>query len=206
MSPELARWFPSGACGVAFKEWLGICRALASGRQSLLLRKGGISEGPGGFRPEHPAFWLFPTRLHEAAQGIRPAPDEPAADPAPGAAPSPELVLSTLAVVESATWVDDPDALAALEPLHAWTAETVASRFAYRAPGLWVLGVRAYHDPEGGHAIVPTAAQAGCRSWVTLDPPLAVAGLAPVLGEAEARSRRAALAEALGDPRRGGLT
>ncbi len=50
------------SCAVAFKEWADVCAALLDGRQSLILRKGGIEEGPGGFRPEHAAFWLYPTR------------------------------------------------------------------------------------------------------------------------------------------------
>ena len=55
--------------------------ALAAGRQSLILRKGGIDEGPGGFLPEHPAFWLYPTRVHQAEQGLKPE-ARPAADAA----------------------------------------------------------------------------------------------------------------------------
>ena len=58
-------------CAVAFKEWAGICDALGAGRQCVILRKGGIAEGPGGFAPEHDAFWLYPTRVHEAEQGLR---------------------------------------------------------------------------------------------------------------------------------------
>ena len=45
----------------AFKEWAVVCAALATGQQSLILRKGGIHEGRDGFRVEHREFWLFPT-------------------------------------------------------------------------------------------------------------------------------------------------
>jgi len=48
-----------------------ICDALAEGRQSLILRKGGIAEGPRGFVPEHDTFWLYPTHVHQAEQGLR---------------------------------------------------------------------------------------------------------------------------------------
>ena len=30
----------------AFKEWAAVCAALDSGRQTLILRKGGLHEGP----------------------------------------------------------------------------------------------------------------------------------------------------------------
>src|SRR5437868_5081994 len=56
---------------IAFKEWAVICRALAEGRQSLILRKGGIAEAGGQFRPEHHRFWLYPTFVHEKPEGIK---------------------------------------------------------------------------------------------------------------------------------------
>ena len=59
-------------CAVAFKEWAAVCAALAAGRQALILRKGGIAEGPGGFRPEHDRFWLLPTRFHERPDKLQP--------------------------------------------------------------------------------------------------------------------------------------
>ena len=40
----------------AFKEWAVICRALAAGDQSIILRKGGIDENDDSFRVEHTRF------------------------------------------------------------------------------------------------------------------------------------------------------
>src|SRR4051812_35014409 len=56
----------------ALKEWAVICRALAEGRQAILLRKGGIAETAGEFRVEHTRFWLYPTYVHQQRDGIRP--------------------------------------------------------------------------------------------------------------------------------------
>src|SRR5258705_3213217 len=44
----------------AFKEWAIVVDALGRGEQIVILRKGGIREGRGGFHVEHPQFWLFP--------------------------------------------------------------------------------------------------------------------------------------------------
>src|SRR4051812_32337221 len=55
-----------------FKEWAVICQALATGRQAVILRKGGIAEEGGVFRPEHARFWLLPTYLHQNADGLKP--------------------------------------------------------------------------------------------------------------------------------------
>ena len=54
----------------AFKEWEIIVDALGRGEQILLLRKGGIQEGRGGFRPEYRRFLLFPTRYHQQREGV----------------------------------------------------------------------------------------------------------------------------------------
>src|SRR6185312_7535985 len=111
------------SCGVAFKEWSGVREAIADGRQTLILRKGGIAEGPTGFRPEHAAFWLYPTRVHEAQQGLKPG----AVPPGAAAAVTHEGVvgLQGLAVVYEVFRVEDSGRLAALDPLHVWTEETV---------------------------------------------------------------------------------
>jgi hypothetical protein len=55
----------------AFKEWAAICRALATGRQDVILRKGGIVEDGGEFRPDHASFLLLPTFLHQVTNDQR---------------------------------------------------------------------------------------------------------------------------------------
>ena len=180
---------PPEACAVAYKEWAGVVGALAEGRQCVLLRKGGIDEGPGGFRPEFPAFWLYPTYVHQAEQGLRIPPPPMPVDAAEVAR------LGTLAVVAEVAFLDREDALPALAPFHTWTAEAILKRFRYRSPGVWALGVRAYHQ-MGSFSVPVTPEHAGCKTWVHLDVPLATAALAPSLGDAEFAARMAAFREA----------
>jgi hypothetical protein len=190
---------PPDSCAVAFKEWAGVCDALADGRQSLILRKGGISEGPRGFVPEHSAFWLYPTRVHEAEQGLRVDRPTAADGPASDSNPADTVSLRVLAVVETIGHADRPEVLQALEDLHVWTEETISRRFAYRKPGLWVLGVRIFRSPRPA-TIAVTPEHAGCKTWVMLDTPLSTAGLVPVVDESELARRldriRSALAPA----------
>ena len=54
----------------AFKEWVVICRALGTGRQVLILRKGGIGEEAGTFRPEHCEFLFLPTGFHQSPEKV----------------------------------------------------------------------------------------------------------------------------------------
>ena len=55
---------------IAFKEWSLVCDALGDGRQSIILRKGGIAEGRDGFQFKHREFFLFPTHFHEQAKHL----------------------------------------------------------------------------------------------------------------------------------------
>ena len=177
-------------CDVGFKEWAGVCAALGSGEQTLILRKGGIAEEGGVFTPEHRAFWLYPTRLHESQQGLRVEVDAPApADPA-------IVPIRSLAVVDSIRWIEREADLEALEPFHVWTAETVLQRFRYRRPGLWALGVRVWSRPEASE-IRPSPEQLGCKTWVAIEPALPTVGLSPALGDAAWAERRRALLEAI---------
>lgn len=180
-------------CGVAFKEWAGVCQALADGTQALILRKGGIAEGPQGFAPEHDVFWLYPTHVHEAEQGLRiTAPIEP-----PRAGPADAVELSALVATGPIAFVDRLDTLRALDDLHVWKGATVEKRFHYRAPGLWVIGVRV-HRLATPLALRVTPAHAGCKTWVPLEPPLPTAGAVPVLDDAEFDRRMKRLRAALG--------
>ena len=70
-------------------------------------------------------------------------------------------------------------------------------RFHYRRPGFWVLGVRVFRRPDP-HWLEVSAEHAGCKTWVSLDPPPATDGCAPVLDEAEFARQRARLRTALG--------
>src|SRR3954454_20653636 len=117
---------------IAFKEWAVICRALAEGRQALILRKGGIAETSGDFRPEHPRFWLFPTYTHQQQHGIRSEAQSlleaaEADRPAAGV-----LRLSHFAEVARVYHVRDVMDALKLAGLHLWSQEAVEFRFSYR--------------------------------------------------------------------------
>lgn len=180
------------ACDIAFKEWAGICRALVAGEQTLILRKGGISERPGGFVPDEPAFWLYPTELHEHEQGLKPS-----AAGGPSYTHNGLITLPALVLVEAVHRVDRLEALKALSGQHAWTDETIEKRFFYREPGLWLLVVRVLPRPEPWSVPIEHH-HAGCKSWVRLASPLPTSGCAPVLDDAAFEGRHAAIRSALG--------
>lgn len=190
-----------GSCSVAFKEWAGVCDALADGRQTILLRKGGIREepGPGAFVPDHDEFWLYPTAVHQAQQGLRPdaLACRSAFAPSVGGRGS-TVPIRLLARVERIGRIRDEARLPALEEFHVLTAETVRGRFHYRTPGLWVLAARIYRrDPA--FEVVATPEHAGCKTWVILDEPLPTSDLSASLDDREWSSRLSRLEAILGD-------
>ena len=56
---------------LGFKEWALVCAALGEGRQSVIIRKGGLAEGRDGFAFQHREFFLFPTFFHEQLARVR---------------------------------------------------------------------------------------------------------------------------------------
>jgi len=180
----------------AFKEWAAICAALGEGLQTLIIRKGGIDEGRDGFRVAQPEFWLFPTYLHEAAQGLEqdalPILDRVEAQRPPQGM----LRLAQYALVTDVFHVLDERRLSRLAGEHVWSPRTVGERFAYRRPGLFVLTVRVSVREEP-YVIPDSPHFAGCRSWVDLPLELSTDKLRPVLNDEEFDRRRQKIHDAL---------
>jgi hypothetical protein len=180
---------------IAFKEWAAVCCALAEGRQTIILRKGGIHEGRDGFRVSHREFWLFPTYLHEEAAALtadsQPLLARALAERTPGGT----LPIAHYAVVTDVFDVRDETVLPRLAGEHIWSPQTITDRFHYREPGLFVLVTRIYVRSQP--FVIPDSPHfAGCRSWVELPEELPTKGLSAVLddGEFERMRERALLA------------
>lgn len=167
---------------VAFKEWAAICRALAEGRQALILRKGGIAETGGQFKPEHNRFWLYPTYLHEKPEGLKPEAAELFRAAESDRPPAGKVRLSHFAEVHGVYYVTQVVGALLLDDLHVWSDATVRHKFEYRSPGLYVLPVRVYRAAAAVEK-VETPEYAGCRTWVELEQELPTAGATPVLGD-----------------------
>ena len=167
----------------AFKEWAVICAALAQGHQAIILRKGGIADEGGLFRPEHPRFWLYPTYVHQQQQGIKPE-MQPLFEACQRDAPAPGTVrLTHFAEISGVFHVAHLATAFLLDGLHGWSEETVLKKFEYRTPGLYVLPVRIYQAKEATTLPVLPVYD-GCKTWVELDRSLPTEGATPVLDDA----------------------
>lgn len=176
----------------AFKEWAVVCEALGSGRQSVILRKGGISEGRDGFAFLHREFFLFPTRFHETLEKTTLPPGFPLP-----AGREEEVEIRLAAKIEWTCFLSDPDKLSALSDFHILRGEVVEERFRFgEPPGIHVGFARIYR--MSAPWILPMERRfSGCRSWVELPAPPMVA-LEPVLSDAENQRRSDSLWRLLG--------
>jgi hypothetical protein len=166
----------------AFKEWAVICRALAAGRQALILRNGGIAEVGGEFELEHSRFWLYPTYTHQQEAGIKPDAATLLREVEADRPPAGKVRLSHFAEVGGVYHVHDLVPVLFLDHLHVWSEATVRARFAYRRPGLYVLPVRVYRAAQAVE-LPETPTMAGCRTWVELADSLATEEAEPILAE-----------------------
>jgi hypothetical protein len=174
----------------ALKEWAIVCRALAEGRQILLIRKGGIEEIKPGFQVAHRDFWLFPTYIHQKAADLVPAVHAEFAEVQAAQPPGGALQIQLYATVEDVVKVMDLDRLRALDGCHVLSWECVESRFNYRRPGVHVMTLRAYRRPEVV-TLDNTPEYDGCVSWVDLDRSLETEGCVPVVSDADFAPRLA---------------
>ena len=167
---------------IAFKEWQVVCDALASGRQKILIRKGGIHEGREGFSFAHDAFFLFPTRFHADASQVR----EGHVESAPEWQEGDVVRITHFVRVPRAVTMFDWEQAAALEPLHIYAETTVRDRFYWQGrnmpSGSIHVAIAESHQLAKPWQIHYAPSFGGCRSWITMpDPPADVlAGAKPV--------------------------
>jgi len=180
---------------VALKEWNTVCRALETGRQMLLLRKGGISESAGEFEVEHREFLCFPTFLHQNLNMLKPT-DQ--ADYAPHNEEPSEVAISAAGVVTDILQLKSREQMNKIDDEHIWTAPLLDMRFNYRPENpLYLLLIRAYrlHAPV---TIANTPAYAGCKSWVPLALPIEIGDALPVMDDVKFEMRKKSILERVG--------
>jgi hypothetical protein len=166
----------------ALKEWDVVCEALGSGRQVVVIRKGGIAEGKDGLRFEHGEFVLLPTFFHQQSERVVPEADFAARQGGH------EGERESVEVRHAATlvWhklVTDRAVLGRLQAFHILTPEEVETRFVQKpAPGVQVALLRVYRlDPP--QRVAWQKSFGGCRSWAEMDADLESCSRVSVLSD-----------------------
>lgn len=168
----------------AFKEWAIVVDALGRGEQILILRKGGISEGRGGFQVEHPRFLFFPTLYHQQRDQVQPLAQKRYDEIAPQLPPPEILRVEHFAEVIAWRALDSLDAAERLRGQHIWRDEVIADRFEWgKVKNIFALAVRVHRLPHATELPMLTS-YGGCKSWIELEQDVAMEGAQPVLSEA----------------------
>jgi len=158
----------------SLKEWSTVIDALGRGDQVILIRKGGIADPK--FGVEANEFYLYPTYFHQGETEHRPS----------------VSITHWCEVVR--TWsVRDRELVNRLGRLVAIPGETLEARYNFRADqALHVIGVRAYTLPRPA-TVAFRDEYAGCKSWLSVDDEVDVAGSVAVLSESVLQAKLAAI-------------
>jgi len=184
-----------------------VCDALGSGEQSVILRKGGIHEGGGGFSFDHDQFALFPTLFHEQEQQLR---TSSTIDRHSGQAveyqPGDEVVIRFWATLGPVWNLGTWETIKKLESFHIWKSATIRERFDWSkspagSPGIKMALVRICRLGQPWK-IKYQRNHGGCRSWLKLPeiPQALWENREPVLNEDEFSRIREGVEEIAGLP------
>lgn len=186
----------------ALKEWAVVCRALEEGRQSVLLRKGGIIEETRDFELVERRFLFYPTYEHQDASSVQEPYRAWFAQTLERKSPDEVVRISSWAEVTDLFLTHDLDAMLALAGHYAWSDDYIRMRMAYkpRKP-MNVVVVRTWLLPEP--VDVPVLEHfAGCKSWVPLDRAIALDGSAPATTDVVHAARTGEIASVLASAER----
>ncbi|AQA05898.1 hypothetical protein BVC93_30000 [Mycobacterium sp. MS1601] len=148
----------------ALKEWSAAIHGLLDGRQSILLRKGGIHEKR--FAVSAQEFLLFPTSVHSHAERVRPEHRELLASTDSTEA---AVTVRAAAKVIAAQQVENPDGLDDIADLHIWTRESIQTdRLDFRPKHLLTVLVVQVFPLLEPTSLPRVPEYGGCRSWVEL--------------------------------------
>jgi hypothetical protein len=167
----------------AFKEWGVVVDALGRGEQIIILRKGGISEGRGGFKMEQPHFLLFPTLFHQQRESVIPSAQTRYDIIAPLFPPADKLRVEYFAEVAAVKKLESLAEAKALRGQHIWRDEVIAERFDWgKDKAIFALAVRVFRLPQAMEMPM-LSAYGGCKSWIEVESEIVTTGAEPVLAD-----------------------
>ncbi|TLX85877.1 MAG: DUF1802 family protein [Thaumarchaeota archaeon] len=158
---------------LALKEWAIICRALEEGKQSILLRKGGVLEYKKGFEISQKIFLLYPTFEHQSKEYLQPnylENFELLVEGKDSITNNDKLnTIRILASIEEIHEFCDETTLSKLEKYHIWNERYVQSRMNYNPKKpMNALFLRVYKLPKP-ISIDVKPEWAGCKSWIEIE-------------------------------------
>lgn len=162
----------------ALKEWAIVCKAIETGDQILLFRKGGIMEFRNGFELKFKNFFMFPTFEHQAKESIRPEyhialdhleKENHIQTNNTNQFSDNHTEITSFVEITHFNEVPSLDSLKQLEQFQIWTDDYLKTRFNYNPKKpLYMLLLRA-HKLNKPIQIVNKPQWVGCKSWIQID-------------------------------------
>lgn len=183
---------------LALKEWAVAVKALAEGKQVLIIRKGGIHKEDKEFRVVHPEFLLYPTFEHQDASLLKDAyhPDLHQTleeNDIPGL-----LTLGYWCKVTDKFEVSDQEALDAIAPYHIWTTDYANKRLRWRPKQPLTVALLRVYAMQQPQALPVLDEYGGCKSWVELGQDVPLGNVTPALNDDEYEAKAEIIRQALG--------
>ena len=174
---------PPPLSSLALKEWAVAVGALATGKQIMILRKGGIHRDDKEFRVVHPEFLMFPTYEHQREELLKGEYHEDLNATLQEDDVAGLVTLSYWSAVTDTFELRGEDALEQLSPYHIWTSDYAAKRLHWRPKhALTVMLLRVY-ELQQPQALPILDEYDGCKSWVDLGQEVPLGYLGPVLSD-----------------------
>ena len=178
---------------LALKEWAVAVKALSTGTQIVVLRKGGIHKDDKDFRIVHPEFLLYPTYEHQKQELLKPEShalleETLAEDDVPG--------LVTLGYWCHVTYkfeLRDEAVLDSLSEHHIWTDDYAQKRLHWRPKQPLTVALLRVYELQQPQALPLLDEYDGCKSWVELGQDVPLGNMSAVLSDAEFEAKADAI-------------
>ena len=152
----------------SLKEWATVVKALEGGKQTVILRKGGILETASGFKINSKKFLLFPTYEHQETIHLKEEFQNYL-----------ELIkkekpqdginkITSYAEVLDEKDISEQEKIDALSPFHIWSDEYIKARKNWMPEKpIKAVFLRIFKVPEFEIPIKPE--YQGCKSWIDIN-------------------------------------
>jgi hypothetical protein len=184
---------------IALKEWAVAVKALAEGKQIIVLRKGGIAEETRDFQLVTRSFFLLPAYEHQKPELLKEAYRSGVEETLAHWRPEAETIrINAFAEAVDDIEIRDQDTLDRIREFHIWTDAFAEERLKWKKTKplhLLLLRVSVLEEPV---EIPMHEAYTGCKSWVTLEDGIAAADTKPVLTDEQFSDQASQIRKALG--------
>ncbi|MCR2804363.1 DUF1802 family protein [Paenibacillus soyae] len=184
---------------IALKEWAVSVKALQEGKQILVMRKGGIIEETRDFRLLSQSFYLMPAYEHQRKELLKEPFQEEMDETLKEWSPEADTIkLEAYAEAVQDIEINDQETLDKLRELHIWTDTFAEERLKWkRKKPLHLLILKVYKLEEPILAPMRPA-YTGCKSWVSLEDPVAEPAMKPVMTDERFEEEKRRILSALG--------